>query len=105
MPDDELKELQMIEQNIQQLLLQKQQFQSQMMEVESALGELKTSETAYKIIGNIMVKSNKEDLLKDLQGKKDMLDIRLNSIEKQESRLREKAQSLQKEVLGKMKNE
>jgi prefoldin beta subunit len=105
MPDDELKELQMIEQNIQQLLLQKQQFQSQMMEVESALGELKTSETAYKIIGNIMVKSNKDDLLKDLQGKKEMLDIRLKSIEKQESRLREKAQTLQTEVLGKMKNE
>jgi prefoldin beta subunit len=105
MADDEMKELQLIEQNIQQLLMQKQQYQAQLVEVESAQKELVSTSVAYKIIGNIMVLSEKDALGKELSEKKEMLDLRLKSIDKQESRLRDKAQSLQKQVLGKMKNE
>jgi prefoldin beta subunit len=97
--------LQMIEQNLQNLLAQRQQFQAQMVEIESALRELETSKTAYKIVGNIMVSSDKESLQKDLKEKKEMAEIRIRTLEKQEKQLKEKAQKIQQEVLGKIKEE
>lgn len=73
------------------------------MEVESALKEVKKGKDAYKIIGNVMVKAEKKDLQKDLEQKKEMLDIRIKNIEKQEERLKDKASKIQEEVMKEMK--
>jgi len=93
----------MFEQGLQSFLQQKQQFQGQMMEIESALEELGPAKEAYKIVGNIMVKTDKDELQKDLQSKKEMLEIRIKAIEKQENQLKEKATKLQEEVLKQLK--
>lgn len=99
-----IAQLQTLEQNIQNISLQKQNFQSQLIEVDNALLEIgKASGQAYKIIGAIMVASEKEDLKKELEGKKEVLDLRINSIEKQENQLKERAANLQKEVLVELK--
>ena len=68
--EQKIGQLQRIEQSMQNILMQKQQFQAQLMEIESAVNELKGSEESYKIVGNIMVKSSKEELDKDLKQKK-----------------------------------
>jgi prefoldin beta subunit len=96
---EKINQIQIIQQNIQNLSMQRQQFQIQETEIESALSELEKTETSYKIIGNIMVKTDKETLKKDLQEKHEMLKIRINTIEKQEDKMREKAESLQQEVM------
>lgn len=101
--EQKIKQLQLIEQNLQNFIAQKQQFQLQLIEVESALSELGTTKKAYKIIGNIMVDSDIEELKKDLDKKKEMLDIRLKSFEKQENQMKDKASKLQAEVLKEMK--
>ena len=101
----ELQQLQALEQNLQNFLTQKQSFQMQLMEVDSALRELEKVDTAYRIIGNILVEADKAALTEELKSKKEMADIRIRSIEKQEKNLREKAQELQKKVLGKLKSE
>ncbi len=103
--DEKIGQLQLIEQNIQQLLMQRQQFQMQMNEVESALGELKSTKDSYKIIGSIMIKKSKEELEKELNEKKEMLSLRIKAIEKQEKAMKEKAKGIQKEVVEEMKNE
>lgn len=102
---EKIGQLQLIEQNLQNLLAQRQQFQAQLLEIDSALKEIKTSEKAYKIIGNIMVSSDKGSLEKDLKEKKDMMDIRIKALEKQEQQLKEKAQKIQQEVMGSIKEE
>src|SRR3989344_343235 len=101
----ELQQLQALEQNLQNFLTQKQSFQMQLMEVDSALRELEKVDTAYRIIGNILVEADKAALTEELKSKKEMADIRIRSIEKQEKNLREKAQELQKKALGKLKSE
>ena len=101
---ENIEKLQMLEQNTQQYQAQRQQFQSQLVEVESALKELKTSEESYKIIGNIMVKGKREDLEKDLSSRKEMYDLRIKNLEKQETKLREKAKELQEQVMESMKD-
>ena len=95
----------MFEQSMQSFLGQKQQFQVQLVEIESALNELDNTEKAYKIVGSIMVQSDKNELKADLKSKKEMLELRIKTMEKQESQVREKASKLQSEILKKIKKE
>ena len=57
----------------------------------------------YKVIGAIMIESNKENIKKDLKDRREVVNLRIKTIEKQEDNLKEKAQSLQKEVLEGLK--
>ena len=50
-----------------------------------------------------MVKSDKKTVKKDLKEKQEIVELRLKSIEKQENKLKDKANELQKEVLKEMK--
>ena len=102
---EKINQLQIIEQSLQTYLSQKLNFQAQLKEVETALAELENSKTAYKIVGGIMVLSEKKDFIKDLNHKKELLSLRLKNIENQESKIRKKAKDLQEEVLGKIKKE
>ena len=97
--ENKLGQLQMLEQSMQNMLMQKQQFQLQQVEIESALKELEKVNEAYKIVGNIMVLSKKEDLKDGLTSKKEVIELRIKNMEKQENHLREKASKLQNEVL------
>jgi prefoldin beta subunit len=73
---EQISQLQLVEQKLQGILLQKQTFQTQLLEVENALNELKKAKgDTFKIIGNIMVASKKEALNKDLKSKKEILDL------------------------------
>jgi prefoldin beta subunit len=101
--EEKIGRMQLLEQNIQNFLMQKQQFQAQLVEINSALEELEKTEVSYKIIGNIMVLSKKDELKKDLDSKKEMVELRIKAIEKQEAELKEKAKTLQGEVLKEMK--
>ncbi len=95
-----MQELQLIEQNLSNLLMQKQNFQSRLLENENALNELSlTKKQPYKILGNIMVSVNKEELEKEINSEKEIFELRIKNIEKQENKLKEKAQDLQKELL------
>jgi len=96
--EQKIAQLQLFEQSLQNIVMQKQQFQTQSMEIESALKELEKTKEAYKIVGNIMVAAKKEDLKKDLQSKKEAADLRVKTIEKQENSIREKAKKIQEEV-------
>ena len=103
--EQKIGQLQMFEQSLQSFLGQKQQFQMQLVEVESALSELETTSKSYKIVGNIMVEADKGELKSDLQSRREMLELRIKTIERQESQVREKASKLQSEILKKMKKE
>ncbi|MFH1505404.1 MAG: prefoldin subunit beta [archaeon] len=103
--EEQIGQLQMMEQNITNIMAQKQQFQSQLMEVETALEEMKSSQKVYKIVGNVMVARKKEDVKKELDEKKEMFNIRIKALDKQEKDVREKAEEIQKKVLASMKKE
>lgn len=103
--ESQIKELQSIEQNMQSVLMQKQAFQLELSEVENAITELgKTSEEVYKIVGNIMIKYSKESLNKELKQKKDLISLRLKSLDSQEKDLELTSENLRKKVLSKIKN-
>lgn len=100
---EKIEQLQSLEQNINSLIAQKQQFQTQQMEVENALSQIKGTDKVFRIVGNIMVASEKKDVKKELDEKKELLDLRLKTIDKQEDKMRKQAGELQKEVIKEMK--
>lgn len=94
-----IQELQVFEQNLQAILMQKQAFQSEMSEVSTASEEVKKSkEDIYRIIGGIMLKAGRPEIEKELAERKKILEMRISSIEKQEKIVDEKAESLRKEI-------
>lgn len=104
--EDGIAQLQVIEQNLSNFMMQKQSLQSQLLETENALKELESAkEKVYKIIGTIMIASKKEDLKKDLASKKESLELRLKTIDKQEERLKKNAEDIQKLVMKEIKND
>ena len=94
-----LELIQMYEQSLQSLLSQKQNFSIQLSEFQSALSEIEKTDKAYKIVGNIMIADDKEKIKKEVSDKKEMYEIRIKSIEKQEDKIREKISEAQKEVM------
>ena len=57
-------------------------------------------EDVFKIIGQLMIKTDKEKVKKELENKEKLLGIRINSFEKQESIFLEKIESLRSEIIG-----
>ncbi len=102
--EEKIGQLQLMEQNLQNVLMQKQAFQTQLFEIDNALKELeKTKDETYKIVGPIMVAANKKDIKDDLQSKKEILELRIKNLEKQERKIKEEATQLQGEVMKKLK--
>ncbi|MDD5253866.1 MAG: prefoldin subunit beta [Candidatus Nanoarchaeia archaeon] len=100
----EKEELQILGQNLNTILIQKQSFQSQLLEIDNALKELEDAkDDCYKIVGNIMIKSDKSNLVKDLKAKKELVELRVKTVEKQEEKLQEKFHEKQKEVIKNLK--
>lgn len=99
-----LVEYENLEKQLQVLVLQKHQLQLQLNEINLAQEELKKAKgEIYRSIGAIMMKSTVEDSQKDLKERKDLIEIRLNSANKQEEKLRAKLMELQKKLEEKMK--
>ncbi|MFT4303125.1 MAG: prefoldin subunit [Candidatus Woesearchaeota archaeon] len=105
MANEKISQLQLLEQGMQSFNMQKQQLQARILENESALEELDGTDTSYKIIGNIMVKIDKDKLKKDIEEELKSTEIRIKAVEKQESSMKEKAKKLQQEVMEEMKND
>ncbi len=100
---EKIEQLQSMEQNINSIIAQKQQFQAQQMEVDNALSQVKKTDKVFRIIGNIMVASSKTTVKKELSEKKELVDLRLKTMDKQEDKLRDKAAEIQKEVMKDIK--
>ena len=100
-----ISKLQMLEQRLQSFAMQKQSFQTQSMESDNALKEIDNSDDTYKVVGNVMISVDKAKLKEELTSKKEMADMKISNLEKEEGKLREGASELQKEVMESMKNE
>lgn len=99
-----IEEMQILEQNLQNLLLQKQSFQMEFSETQASLKEIKNSkDDVFKIVGQLMVKADKLKVKEELSNKEKILDLRINAIEKQENSLMEKLGKLREEVMKTIK--
>ena len=88
---EQLARLQQTQQNLQSIMMQKQQLESEKLETEKALEELKKAsddELVFKHAGTIMIKSNKKDLVEELEERVELAKTKSSLLAKQEERLK-----------------
>ena len=102
--NDKIQQLTMLEQNLNAIISQKQQFNKQFLDIENALSELTNQDEAYEIVGNVMIKKSSKDISKNLNEKKELIKIRLSTLTKQESDLKSQVVELQDEVMKNLDN-
>ncbi|HHF56706.1 MAG TPA: prefoldin subunit beta [Thermoplasmatales archaeon] len=98
---NQLRQLQQFQQQLEITVQQRLQIDVRLRETENALEELnKLEENApvYKSVGNLIIKADKEKLIKELQEEKETLEVRKKTLESQESKLKEKIEELQKKL-------
>ena len=79
---------------LQQIIAQKQALQMQLAEIENAIEEIKKAQgKVYKMVGNFLLETDKNEALRELEEKKELLKLRLEALTKQEEKLREKIKS------------
>lgn len=93
-------QFQLYQQQMQNVLLQKESMRIQEMEIDRALEELKATKqtSAYKITGNIMVSKPVDELRKELEEAKEEVGVRLKSLEATETKFNDKLKELQEKL-------
>ena len=98
---EQLSRLQQLQQNLQAILMQKQQIEVESMEIEKALEELKKlgeEDVIYKNAGPLLIRTKKTDTVKDLEEKKELSKTRLLVLGKQEARVKENLKEVESKI-------
>ena len=90
-----------LQQQLQNIMAQKEAMGVQVLEIKRALDELDKSKEneVYKIAGPILIKSGKAEVLKDLKDRDEAFDVRLKSLEKEEKRIKVKIDELREKLV------
>ncbi len=97
----QILQLQQLQEQLQVIVNQRMQLELQIKDTENAIKEVEAlDENAeiYKSIGGILVKTTKNKVLEELKEKKELLDIRLKSLQKQEEKLQIKLKEMEQKV-------
>ena len=98
---EQISRLQQLQQNLQAIMMQKQQIELEIVETERALEELNkitTSDSVYKAAGPLLIKSEKDTIEKELGEKKELANTRVMVLGKQESRVKENLKEVENKI-------
>ena len=104
---EQIGKLQQSQQNLQSTLSQKQQVELEQVEYEKALEELKKAsddEQVFKHAGSILIKSTKNELIEELEEKKELSKTQITVLTKQEERIKSSLQEQEKKIQEMLKN-
>ncbi len=89
------------QQNLQNILIQKQQIEIELIEIEKALAELIKSDDGtiiYKSVGSLLIKTNKKDMVSELNERREFGNTRVTILAKQENRVSESLKEIQAKI-------
>lgn len=97
---DKLAQYQNLQNSMQAFMIQKQEIMQKLNEVDEAINELDkySGGKIYKICGTILVETNKEDSMVKLKEEKEISEVRIKSLERQEVKLKEMVSKLGSEI-------
>ena len=98
---EQISRLQQLQQNLQAIMMQKQQIELEIVETERALEELNkitTSDSVYKAAGPLLIKSEKDTIEKELNEKKELANTRVMVLGKQELRVKENLKEVENKI-------
>ncbi len=103
---EQIMKMQQSQQSLQSIHMQKQQLGMELAESEKALEELKKASDdnpVYKHAGSILIKSNKKDLIAELEERKELANTRSTVLAKQEERVKESIKEQESKINEMMK--
>ena len=103
---EQLTKLQQSQQNLQSIMTQKQHLEIEKAETEKALEELKKAsddDTVFKHAGTVLIKSTKQEMIDELEEKREMAKTRATVLEKQEARVKTTLQEQEGKITEMMK--
>jgi len=93
---NDLMEFQSLQQQLQVVVMQKQQLQMASAEIDRALEASSTSTgKLYRSVGSILVQKEPDVLKKELSSEKEMVKLRVDSLGKQEEKLKTRLTEIQ----------
>jgi prefoldin beta subunit len=98
---EQVSRLQQLQQNLQAIMMQKQQLEVEAVETDRALEELKKAapeDPVYKLAGSVMVKAKKDEVVKELEEKKELSATRVKVLEKQEARVKDNLKEVETKI-------
>jgi prefoldin beta subunit len=98
---NQIAQLQQIQQQIQALAMQKSQIEAMQKESKMALDELERltdDAVIYRNVGELVIKTTREDSIAKLKDREETLSLRLQSISRQEERLTSRFKQLQEQL-------
>ena len=98
---NQLAQLQQLQQQAQAVISQKSQIEALIRETDAALKELDKSgddSIVYKSVGELLFKADRPKLVEELKERKDMMDLRLKTMSKQEERIQSRFTQLQDQL-------
>jgi len=104
---EQIGKMQQSQQNLQSILMQKQQVEMENAESDRALEELKKAadgDQVFKYAGSILIKSNKKSLIDELEEKKELSKTKTTVLAKQEERLKTSLQEQEQKIQEMLKN-
>ena len=104
---EQIAKMQQSQQNLQSILMQKQQVEMENAESDRALEELKKAsddDQVFKYAGTILIKSDKKSLIDELEEKKELSKTKSTVLAKQEERLKTSLQEQEQKIQEMLKN-
>ena len=102
-----LSQIQQIQQQVQSISMQRSQIKLIIQEIELSLKEIEklkdNDDGIYKLIGNLIFKSKKDDVKSELYEKKESMSIREQTLQRQEERLTDRFKQLQEQLRSMIK--
>jgi prefoldin beta subunit len=98
---EQILRLQQIQQNLQAIMIKKQQIEQEIAETDTILEEIKKLDgdnKVYKRYDNLLIKSKREDILREFKEKKVTLNTRMLVVEKQESRVTDNLKEVENKI-------
>jgi len=98
---NQINMLQQLQQQLQTVLSQKNQYELAAQEARRAVEELNDAAddaVVYMTVGTIVVQKSRDEIIRKLQEKSETFDVRIKSIGRQEKTLQEKFEKLQAQV-------
>lgn len=98
---EQLSRLQQLQQNLQAVMMQKQQVELEIVETDRALEELRKIEgdnAVYKGAGPLLIKTNKDDVLKELEERKELSNTMITVLGKQETRIKDNLKEVENKI-------
>jgi prefoldin beta subunit len=98
---EQVARLQQLQQNLQAIMMQKQQVELEVAETDRALEEIKKTgieDVVYKSAGPLLIKSKKDDVIKELEEKKELSNTRVMVLAKQETRVKDNLKEVENKI-------